>query len=127
MKTNRLKQLMLAAFVAITLLVGIDATANAQTVVVRQRPVIVYRRPFYRPFWGPNYVTVVDPIASAREQGFSDGRSAGKSDAKKGLANNAQSHKHYAKSDSETYRDAYLRGYSEGFREKRNDMLSESR
>src|SRR4051812_25590491 len=98
MKPNRVKRLMLGAFAAVTLLVGVNTTANAQTVVVR-RPVIVYHRPFYRPFWGPRTITVVDPIAAQREQGYSDGKSRGKEDAKKGLANSPESHKHYAKAD----------------------------
>jgi len=122
MKANRVKQLMLGAMAAAACLIGVGSiTANAQTVVVR-RPVVIYHRPFYRPFWGPRYVTVVDPIASEREQGYSDGKSRGKDDAKKGLANNPDSHKHYNKSDSLAYREAFAQGYNEGYSDKVADI-----
>jgi hypothetical protein len=122
MKTNRIKQLMLGAIAAGAFMVGVGSTtANAQTVIIR-RPVVVYHRPFYRPFWGPRYVTVVDPIASQREQGYSDGKSRGKDDAKKRLANNPDSHKHYNQSDSLTYREAFVKGYNDGYRDKLADI-----
>jgi len=122
MKTNRVKQLMLGAIAAGAFMIGVGSTtANAQTVIIR-RPVVVYRRPFYRPFWGPRYVTVVDPIASQREQGYSDGKSRGKNDAKKGLANNPDSHEHYNQSDSLTYREAFVKGYNDGYRDKLADL-----
>ena len=122
MKTNRITQLMLGAIAAGAFMIGVGSTtANAQTVIIR-RPVVVYHRPFYRPFWGPRYVTVVDPIASQREQGYSDGKSRGKNDAKKGLANNPDSHKHYNQSDSLTYREAFVKGYSDGYRDKLADI-----
>jgi hypothetical protein len=122
MKVNHVKQLALGAVAAIACLISVGTTtANAQAVIVR-RPVVVYHRPFYRPFWGPRYVTVVDPIASQREQGYSDGKSRGKDDAKKGLANSPDSHKHYFKSDSLAYREAFAQGYNEGYYDKVADI-----
>jgi hypothetical protein len=122
MNTKRVKQLMLGAIAAGACMFGLaSTTANAQTVIVR-RPVIVYHRPFYRPFWGPRYVTVIDPIASQKEQGYSDGKSRGKDDAKKGMANNPNSHKHYYQSDSLAYREAFVQGYNEGYRDKVADI-----
>jgi hypothetical protein len=128
MRLKIAKQLMLGAFLATTLLVGIGPTvADAQTVVVRQRPVVIYRRPLWRPFWGPRTITVVDPIATQRELGYSEGKDEGKDDAKKGLAANPTGNKHYVKSDSVHFREAFLQGYNEGYREKRNDLLSKNR
>src|SRR5262245_31504667 len=122
MKTNRVKQLMLGAIAAGAFMIGVGSTkAKAQNVIIR-RPGVVYHRPFYCPFWGPRYVTVVDPIASQREQGYSDGKSRGKDDAKKGLANDPDSHKHYNQSDSLTYREAFVKGYNDGYRDKLADI-----
>jgi hypothetical protein len=98
--------------------------------------VIVYRHynpfwyhrydPFWDPFWGPTY-TYVDPIAAQRESGYSDGKSRGKDDAKKGLANDPASHKHYRNSNSLTYREAFIKGYNEGYSEKLADIRKEMR
>src|SRR5207302_4993941 len=112
-KTKKVKELFLGLFAAIILVIGVStSTANAQSrVIIGTRPVVVYQRPFWRPFWGPRTITVVDPIAAQREQGYSDGKSRGKDDAKKGLADNPESHKHYNNSDSMTYRQAFLQGY----------------
>jgi len=75
------------------------------------------RRPvFFPPAYPYRYYTVYDPIAYQKEDGYSDGRSRGKKDAKKGLPNDPNSHKSYVKSDSPTYREAFLQGYAEGYR-----------
>lgn len=123
MKLNKVKSLIVGAFVGLMLLSGIGATtADAQQRGFRRHgPVIVYRRPF-RPFFGPRYwnrtVRVVDPIAQARESGYSDGHSRGKDDAKDEKPYSPESHKHYSKSDSQTYREAFLQGYADGYRER---------
>jgi hypothetical protein len=126
MKPNKLKTLIMGATVGLMLLVGVGSTtALAQRRIVRPGPVIVYR---HRPFWGPRWgwndpfwnptITVVDPIAQQRESGYSDGHSRGKDDAKHGKPNAPVSHKHYSKSDSLTYRQAFLQGYADGYREQ---------
>src|SRR5262245_29527966 len=124
------KQLALGAIVAILLASAtLSTTANAQgRVVCRQHLVIVYRHynPFwyryYDPFWSPfpSTYTTVDPIVAQREEGFSNGRSKGKKDAKKGLPNAPTSHKEYSKSNSLAYREAFLKGYAEGYRYESN-------
>lgn len=120
MKTNKLKTLVMGTTIGLMLLAGVGSTtALAQRrVIVRPRPVIVYRHgPFFGPYWNRT-VTVVDPIAQARESGYSDGHSRGKDDAKKGKPESPDSHKHFTGSDSQTYREAFLQGYSEGYREQ---------
>ena len=124
MKLNRMKKMILGAFVAVFLMSGVLATtAEAQGRFVR-RPhrVIIYRpiNPFwhrrYDPFWGPSRYTVVDPVAARSEEGFSDGRSQGKKDAKKGFEADPTSHKDYIKSKSLAYRQAFVQGYEAGYR-----------
>ena len=144
MKTNRVKQLILGAFAAVVLMSGVfTTTAEAQTRGVRRhRPnrVIVYRpywynpfytpfySPFYDPFWGSSLTyRVVDPIAYQKEQGYREGKDEGKDDAKKGLPANPTGDKHYLKSDSVHFREAFVQGYNDGYREKKNDLLSERR
>ena len=132
MKPNRAKQLMIEAFVAVMLIAGVGlTTAEAQNrVVYRPSRVIVYRThsPFwyrrYDPFWSPYWgtYTYVDPITAQKEQGYSDGRSRGKKDAKKGLANAPESHDHYNDSNSLAYREAFLKGYADGYREEVNKV-----
>jgi hypothetical protein len=142
MKSNTVKQLVLGAFAAVILMSGVfSTTAEAQTRGFRRhRPVIVYRpyyryyspfydpfySPFYDPFWGSSYRTV-DPVAYQQEQGYSKGRSKGKDDAKKGLAANATGHKDYLKSDSLHYREAFVKGYREGYNDKLADIRKDMR
>jgi hypothetical protein len=125
----KLKQIVIGAFAVMMLLSGAFApTAEAQTRVIRTPTrVIVYRpyNPFwyrrYDPFWDPFYSTryrVVDPIAYQREQGYNEGRSEGKKDAKKGLPANPTGHKDYLKSSSLAYREAFVQGYNERYREE---------
>ena len=126
----RVKELVIGAFAAIILLSGVFATtAKAQNRVVVRRPprVIVVRRynPFfyrrYDPFWDPFYTSryhVVDPIAYQREQGYNEGRSDGKKDAKKGMPANPTGQKDYIKSNSLAFREAYVQGYNERYREE---------
>jgi hypothetical protein len=126
-----MKQLVIGAFATLTLLSGVFATtASAQgRVFVRPPRVIVYRpfNPFwYQPYgpywgWGPRY-TVVDPIAYQREQGYEEGRSKGKEDAKKGRPANAIGQKDYLKSNSLAYREAFVQGYNERYQEKIREM-----
>lgn len=129
MKSNKIKALMTGSVLAITLLTGVGSTtAQAQQRGFRRPgPVVVYR---YRPYWGPRWgwgwndpfwsptVTVVNPIAQQRESGYSDGHKRGKDDAKDGRPNAPESHKHFSNSDSRTYRDAFLQGYADGYREQ---------
>jgi hypothetical protein len=127
MKSNgiNIKRLAMGALVALVLLTGFGTAtiADAQDRVLRKpRRVIIYRpyRPFYRPYWDRTYV-VVDPIAQQREEGYSDGRSAGKEDAKEGNEIDPEDHKDFRKSKSLAYREAFLRGYADGYREKMKD------
>src|SRR5215510_15274669 len=110
MKSNLINRLALGLFIASMLLIGVESTANAQgRVIVRPRRVYFYRpyRPFWGPYWGTTY-RVVDPIAAQREQGYSDGRSQGKDDAKEGRENDPESYKKFNKSKSLAYREAFL-------------------
>jgi hypothetical protein len=118
MKPNTFKKLSMGALVAIMLLVGLGTTADAQGRVIRRpRRVIFYRH--YDPFWDyrPSY-RVVDPIGSQREQGYSDGLSEGKDDAKEGRAADPQETKKFNKSKSLAYREAFVKGYLDGYRKK---------
>lgn len=130
MMRNRAKSLIAALSLVIMLLVGVaTTTAQAQSrnrAISRHRPIIVYR---YRPYWGPRLgwrydpfwnptITVVDPIAQQRELGYSDGHKRGKDDAKHEKPYSPESHKHYRDSDSLTYRQAFLQGYADGYREQ---------
>jgi hypothetical protein len=134
MKTNKVKALMLGLSLVAMLLVGMGSTttADAQNRRIR-RPhrVIVYRHysPFwyrhYDPFYDPFYASrfrVVDPIAYQKEQGFREGKSEGKDDAKKGLEANATGHKDYIKSNSVHFREAFVQGYAVGYQEKIADI-----
>lgn len=123
-QANSLNKIVINSSVALVLMFGALVTnAGAQRVVVRpsHQRVVVVRRPFFPRFnhgYYPGYYTVVDPIAYQREQGYSDGLSRGKSDAKHGKANDPRSHKHFLNSDSESYREAFLHGYDDGFAER---------
>lgn len=130
MKPNRYKSLMIGVFLVVMLLVGIGSTsADAQNRRGIHRPsrIIVYRpyNPFwfrhYDPFWDSFYyprTVTVDPIAYQRERGYKEGRDEGKDDAKKSRPANARGHKDYLKSNSITFREAFVQGYNEGYREK---------
>jgi hypothetical protein len=129
MKPNKFKGLIVGATLVVMLLAGVGSTtAQAQRRGFRG-PVIVYRpHRVYRPFWGPRWgwndpfwnrtVTVVDPIAQQRESGYSDGHKRGKDDAEHNKPNAPESHKHYSSSHSLTYRQAFLQGYADGYRER---------
>lgn len=107
-----------SALVAVILLFGAwTTTANAQVIVRRPR-VVVVQRPFFFPQYYPRYYHPIDPVAYQREQGYSDGLSRGKDDAKHGKANDPSSHKHYRDSSSINYREAFAQGYADGFRER---------
>ncbi len=127
----RVKQIIMGGLAAIMLLSGVlTSTADAQGRVIHRRPprVIVVRpyNPFwyrrYDPFWDPFYpryqYQMVDPIAYQREQGYNEGRDEGKKDAKKGRPANATGHKDYLKSNSLAYREAFVQGYNERYREE---------
>ena len=124
MIANNIKKLIIGLSCGVMLLVGAGiSTAQAQSrVVIRQRPIFV-TRPYwgYRSFWGPGWgrtYYVADPIALQRESGYSDGLSRGKDDAKHGKPDAPASHKHYSDSHSLTYREAFLQGYADGYREQ---------
>ena len=128
MKSNKTKGLIMGLMLVATLLLGVGSTtAQAQHRGFRRHgPVIVYRP--YRPYWGYGWgwrdpfwnrtVTVVDPIAQARESGYSDGHKRGRDDAKHEKPNSPESHKHYRNSHSLTYRQAFLQGYADGYNER---------
>ena len=130
MKSNKVKTLVLGVSLMAMLLFGVGST-TAQAQHRGRRPVVIYRSywgprwgwgwGWNNPFWSPT-VRLVDPIAQARESGYSDGHSRGKDDAKHGKANAPESHKHFRNSDSQTYRQAFLQGYADGYREKMGDM-----
>jgi hypothetical protein len=132
----RIKQLVICAFAAIMLLSGVFATsARAQHRVIRRPPRVIFVRPYnpfwyrrYDPFWDPFYSTryrVVDPIAYQREQGYRDGHDEGKKDAKKGRPANPTGNKDYIKSNSLAYREAFVQGYNERFREEMAEIREE--
>ena len=124
MKSNMIRKGVTSALVAVILLFGGWATSASAQVRVAHRPgrVVVVHRPFfyphYYPGFYPRYYSVVDPVAYQREQGYSDGHSRGKDDAKHGKANDPNSHKHYRSSDSINYREAFAQGYADGYRER---------
>ncbi|MCI0392060.1 MAG: hypothetical protein MOB07_25275 [Acidobacteria bacterium] len=118
MKSNGIIKLMMGALVAVVLLITVGSTTADAHGRGFRRPnrVIFYRpyRPFYRPYWVTTY-RVVDPIAAAKEEGYSDGRSRGKDDAKEGRENDPENHKQFNKSKSLAYREAFLQGYADGY------------
>lgn len=131
MKLNRAKRLIPGFFILFTLfaLVG-PATAEAQTRGGGRgtRRVVVYR-PFYNPFWYRRYdpfwdsyyyprTVVVDPVAYARERGYREGKSEGGEDAEKGRPSNSKGHEDYLGSDSLAFREGFVRGYEDGYREE---------
>ena len=121
MKLNIIKKGATSALVAVILLFGAwSTTASAQVRVHPPRRVVVVHRPFFFPhyYYPSSYYRVYDPIAYQREQGYSDGRSRGKDDAKHGKANDPNSHKHYRNSDSLNYREAFAQGYADGYSER---------
>jgi hypothetical protein len=133
---SRINQLVIGASFAIMLLSGaVATTAEAQDRVIRRPPRVIVVRPYnpfwyrrYDPFWDPFYSTryrVVDPIAYQREQGYRDGRDEGKKDAKKGRPANPMGHKDYIKSNSLAYREAFVQGYNERFREEMAEIREE--
>ncbi|MBL8172193.1 MAG: hypothetical protein JNJ50_28800 [Acidobacteria bacterium] len=121
MNLNGMKRMLLALLTGVVLLAGVNATANAQGQGFRRPPrrVIYYRR--YDPFWEPyRTVRVVDPIASQREEGYSEGRDKGKDDAKDGRDFDPENHKQFNKSKSLAFREAFLKGYQDGYRKQMN-------
>ena len=124
MRFNRVRTAVTGAFVAVILLFGgWSAIANAQVRIVHRPRVVVVTRPFFFPHYYsysrfyPRYYSV-DPIAYERETGYRDGLSRGRDDAKHGMAYDPNSHRHYRDSNSITYREAFVQGYSEGYRER---------
>jgi len=121
-----IKRLAMGALVVLVLLTGFGTatTADAQNPGLRKPRRVIIVRP-YRPYWGRPYwdrtYHVVDPIAQQREEGYSDGRSAGKEDAKEGNEIDPEDHKDFRKSKSLAYREAFLRGYADGYRDKMKD------
>jgi len=137
---SKINQLAIGAFAAITLLSGVFATtaeAQGRVRVIRRPPRVIFVRPYnpfwyrrYDPFWDPFYFTryrVEDPIAYQRELGYRDGRDEGKKDAKKGRPANPRGHKDYIKSNSLAYREAFVQGYNERFREEMAEIRGKMR
>jgi hypothetical protein len=125
-RTNRISRLTMSSLVGLFLMSGVFAsTAIAKPkVVVRTRPVVVVHtnpRPYWNrpvvPFWVPAVTyRVVDPVSVHSEEGFNDGLSQGKKDAKKGFEPDPTRSKDYLKSNSFAYRQSFLRGYNHGYR-----------
>jgi len=119
MRFHRVRKFVVGAFVAVILLIGAGTvtTTNAQRRVVVQPRVFFVRRPFFHPWYSgyPYPYPYTDPIAYQKEQGYSDGLSRGKDDARHGRADDPNSHSHYRNSSSITYREAFLQGYTDGF------------
>lgn len=120
MNFKEAKKLVTRGLLAVLLLFGVmsvtASTADAQRRIHGR--VVVVQRPWFFPRYYPRTYTVYDPIAYSREQGYSDGLSRGKDDAKHGRPNDPASHKHFSESNSITYRDAFAQGYSDGYRER---------
>jgi len=123
MKLTVIKKLLTGMLVMTAFLIVVGSTtADAQSrAFCRPRRIIVYRpyHPFWNPYWGTT-VRVVDPIAAQREQGYNDGRSRGKDDARDGRENDPESYKKFNKSKSLAYREAFLQGYADGYRRELN-------
>lgn len=125
-RTKRISKLTMSSLIGLFLMSGVFAsTALAKPkVVVKRRPVVVVHtgRPFvwhrrFDPFWVPSVTyRVVDSNFDDRHEGYDEGRSQGKKDAKKGNDFDPKGNKEYFKSDSFAYRQAYLRGYEDGYR-----------
>lgn len=125
-----MKKLLMSAFAAVILLPGVSTiTAAAQgRHYPRPQRVIIYRPyypiydpfwdPFWDPYWWPNY-RVVDPIAYNQELGYREGHHEGKKAAKEGRLPNPTNNKDYYKSSSYAYRQAFIQGYYDAYREKR--------
>jgi hypothetical protein len=114
------------ALVGVLILGGALALGSvpAQAQVRPHVRVFVTPRPFIHSgfYWGYPYYypyATYDPIAYQKESGYSDGLSRGKSDAKHGKADDPNSHSHYRDSKSLAYREAFLQGYEQGFRDYR--------
>jgi hypothetical protein len=111
----------MGALVAVTFLIGVGTTtADAHGRGIRRPHRVVFFRP-YRPFGWPYWertYRVVDPISSLKEEGYSDGRSRGKDDAKEGRESDPENHKQFNKSNSLAYREAFLLGYADGYRKQ---------
>jgi len=130
---NKVKKAIVGLTLVVMLLAGIGGvTAQAQGRGFHgPRPAFGYRPHFYRPYgayrwwgwygpYGSPTITVVNPIAQQRESGYSDGHKRGREDARAGKPESPDSHKHYSKSDSRTYRQAFLEGYDDGYNEQIN-------
>ena len=118
MKLNGIKGLVMGLLVAVVFFISAGSTtANAQgRRYCGHRRVVFYRH--FDPFWDFRTYRVVDPIATLQEQGYSDGRNRGKDDARDGRGNNPYDQKQYYKSNSLAYREAFLKGYAEGYRKQ---------
>jgi hypothetical protein len=120
MNFKEAKKLVTRGLLAVLLLFGVwsvtASSADAQRRVHGR--VVVVQRPLFFPRYYPRTYTVYDPIAYQREQGYSDGLSRGKDDAKHGRLNDPASHKHFSESNSITYRDAFAQGYADGYNER---------
>ena len=126
------------ALLGTSLVVGTTAQAQvryrgghigpSRTIVVRPRPrVRVFVGPRFNTFGWPGYYwpgyypyypeTATDRYYASQEYGYHDGFERGKDDAKDGKPSNPESHKHFSGSSNETYRNSFLRGYADGYRQ----------
>jgi len=138
--SQKLKKLIISAFAAIILLAGAFTTsASAQTFIIKRHRVIVYppvvypiyqpvqypvfqpiQYPVLQPVYYPTY-GVVYPGDRDWRWGYKEGRDEGKDDAEDGRIMNPTIHSDYYKSDSYTYRQAFIQGYYDGYWKKIRD------
>ena len=129
-RTNRISKVTMSSLVGLFLMSGVFAsTASAKPkVVFRTRPVVVIHtqpRPYWHRRFDPVWVPSVtyrsfDSFSDHREEGFDDGLSQGKKDAKKGSEFDPRGSKDYLKSNSFAYREAFVRGYRHGYRSEQD-------
>ena len=119
MKQIGINRLLVGALLTVGFLISVGMVpADAQgRVFCRPHRVVFYRR--YDPFWDSyrwQTARVVDPIATQREQGYRDGLNRGKDDARDGRGDDPYDERLFIKSKSIAYREAFLRGYADGYR-----------
>ncbi|HMG34226.1 MAG TPA: hypothetical protein VKM94_09835 [Blastocatellia bacterium] len=117
MKFDRTKKILMGVLITSVLLLGASQTNSyAQGRRFHNGRVIIVHRPFFGAgFYRPWPYYTYDPVAYQREQGYSDGLSRGKSDARHGKPNDPASHKHYSESEGINYREAFAQGYADGY------------
>src|SRR5215813_8524955 len=121
-----IKKLILSVFALVVLLPGVfTSTAAAQDRHKRRPPRVIIYQPYYPiydpfydpswdPYWWPRY-RVLGPFAYGQEWGYREGLDEGKDDAKEGRPADPAANKDFYKSNSYAYRQAFIRGYYDGY------------